>query len=127
MNRLLLTLALVAVFVVASFFWENHVSDHTRELIDMVDRATQALDVDGDFEGCALLLGELDQQWQSVHDTWETMIAHEKLLEIETVLVQARRAVDEKDRTESTLLLEALRVSLQHLADSHALSLENLL
>ena len=127
MSRMMLTLLLVAVFVVVSLFWENHVCDHTQTLIDTVEQAIQALDQNGDFAKSGQWMREFEEKWQHVHDTWETMIAHAKLMDIETAFMQAQSAIGDEDKAEAMMQLVALKVALEHLADSHALSLENLL
>jgi hypothetical protein len=127
MKRVLLTLLAVAVFITASVAWENHVSGHVEILIRLVDGAIEALDKGDDFAACGQRLDEVSCQWAHVHDSWELLIAHTKLTDIEEQMISAQWAAKKNNKEETLVHLGSLRLQLEHLGDSYSLSWSNLL
>jgi hypothetical protein len=127
MKVLVLTLLFVAVFVVGSLFVEAHIRDHTKELMNLVDRAMENLETGWDFDTCAEILENFTQRWDHVHDGWETVVAHARLTTIDAALVMAKWSVANRDMSQAQSQLGVLRLQLKHLYEHYSISLENLL
>ena len=127
MKRMLFTALLILLFVAVSLFWEGHVITHTRQMNELVDEAMQAITKNGDFATGVEKVSQLEQNWQHVREHWGTLIAHQKLSDIEILLAKAQQAIQDQSAVEAMMHLAALKLSLDHLEDAHTLSMRNLL
>ena len=127
MKRILPTLLLVATFVVASLIWEGHVRNHAESLVKTVDEAMEAIKNKQDFTRCVELLSDFSKQWEHVHDSWETLIAHKRLTDIDSSLVQAQFAAQNGDAEQTLSHLGVLRLDMVHLGAYYSISWSNLL
>ncbi len=127
MRRVLPTLLIVAAFVAASLFWEGHVRKHAETLIGVVEEAMKAVDREEDYATCINRLKDFSKQWEHVHDSWETLVAHKRLTDIDASLVQAQWAAAYGEKEQTLSHLAVLRLELQHLSSYYSLSWSNLL
>ena len=126
MRRVLPTLLIVAVFVVASLLWEGHVRQHAQSLISLVEQAMKTVDREEDYKACQSLLEDFSKQWEHVHDSWETLVAHKRLTDIDASLVQAQWAAENEEKEQTLSHLALLKLDLEHLSSYYSLSWSNL-
>ena len=87
----------------------------------------EAVEVEQNFLRCRELLDDFSKQWEHVHDSWETLIAHKRLTDIDSSLVQAQYAAQNSDTEQTLSHLAVLRLELVHLGAYYSLSWSNLL
>lgn len=126
MKALYIPLGLLAAILAFSLWAGRYVDRRTEETAALLERASEA-GLAEDWDAAAQALDEARRAWADQQTFFHTILKHDELDEAETTLAGALAACRERDQEEFHILLAQLASQLEHLAETQAISIQNIL
>lgn len=126
MRALYVPLTLLAAILAFSLWAGWYVDGWTEETIALLEGASEA-GLQEDWDAAGEALAQATQVWEARQDFFHTILKHDELDEAESLLAGAEAACREEDQEEFHILLAQLASQLEHLAETQAVNLRNIL
>lgn len=126
MKALYVPLTLLAAILAFSLWAGRYVDQRTEETVALLERASEA-GLQEDWEAAAESLTQASSVWEARQNFFHTILKHDELDEAESLFAGAEAACRETDQEEFHILLAQLVSQLEHLAETQAVNLRNIL
>ena len=126
MKALYIPLALLTGALLLSLWAERYTREETAACVALLSQAEQ-MARQGDWEAAQHQLQESYRLWDSYQTAFHTIMDHQDLEEAETLFMGLITSCRERDADTFYLQKAQLQVQLEHLAETQALSLQNVL
>lgn len=126
MKALLISLAIVLLVVIGSYFVYNSVENSTEYFINNLNELSVHIN-NKDWEKARGQYSKIEERWNEVKGKWEILIDQQDILNINMTMSKMNQFMKSKDVTLSLAELEALKKLFDFVRDNESLSLSNLL
>ncbi len=126
MKALYIPAAILTAILCFSLWTGRYVDSRVETWQQMLERADRAAGQE-DWAQAESRLREAARDWRKSAPFLHTLMEHDELDEAETLLAGAMAACQVRDQADFHKLLSQLRAQLDHLAETQALDLQNIL
>lgn len=116
MKTVIIVLIILALFVGLSMWGEHFVSTSSARLsekIEIMQKEVQENNIDTALE----LISAFNNEWQKIFSSWEAVISHEELEEIDISLARLKSYLQSQDLSSAKAELAVLHHLIKHLPD----------
>lgn len=125
MSRTYITMGLIIFLIGAGSYWHGHyIQSSANLLVERLDRIEQL--VHGEkWEEAQLEMAQMESEWKRTKNWWSILIHHQEIDNIEISLKRVEKYVVVKNSVLGLGELSALRLLVDHIADTEKLSIQN--
>lgn len=126
MKALYIPAAILAAILCFSLWTGRYVDSRVQTWQQILESADHAADQE-DWDQAESRLREAERNWETSSAFLHTIMEHDELDEAETLLAGTMAACEVRDQADLHKLLSQLMAQLDHLAETQALDLQNIL
>ena len=126
MKALYIPTALLAAILAFSLGAEGFIQGRSREWVELLD-AADTMAQDENWAGAGARLRQVREGWDRTDAFFHTVLDHRELDEARSLLAGTTAACREQDNEDFHILLAQLKVHLQLMAETQAVSVKNIL
>lgn len=125
MRALFISLTIVLLIGIGSYFVYNSVENSTEYFIDNLSELSVQINKK-DWETARSQYLKIEERWNEVKDKWEILIDQQDILNINMTMSKMDQYIKSKDITLSLAELEALKRLFDFVRENESLSLSNI-
>ena len=125
MKKMIFSISLLVLFVLASYLWESNIYEKMEDIKNLAGIAIEAIEAK-ETENAQKIIAQLESLWTKSFLEWTSTINHTALDEVTKNIERAQIYLQRGDATHASVELAAIRQMLQVMMDANDYHLGNL-
>ena len=126
MRTVIVTIIVLAIFIVSAFVLNQYIVTSCKELLDNIKELHVSVEDDRWSDSKKQLVG-LNKEWENTKKRWQLFLEHYEMDDIDIVLSRLEQYLEVEDKASALSETAELRILINHIKDKEGFMLENIL